>query len=164
MITKHLSGHMYHRSPYESDDDCGTCDGAKCEHCRPYWEVAGERYYKEEEAIKAEETLTENIANLVPMKLDDWRQPDEGDFYLKDDELWVQVYDNGYHDVKCNPDSPAYLEYWERAVERKHRYEICTCVDKDEEIEGDCSKFGCTDGSCYREMFAGKRKNKKWYM
>lgn len=31
---KHYTGHIYYRSPYECDDNCGTCDGAKCEYCR----------------------------------------------------------------------------------------------------------------------------------
>jgi len=35
---KHLSGHMHHRSPYECDDNCGTCDGARCEYCHEYKE------------------------------------------------------------------------------------------------------------------------------
>jgi len=30
----HLTGHTHYRSPYESDDNCGTCDGAKCDTCR----------------------------------------------------------------------------------------------------------------------------------
>lgn len=29
----HKTGHMYYRSPIESDDRCGNCDGAKCEFC-----------------------------------------------------------------------------------------------------------------------------------
>jgi hypothetical protein len=32
--TSHLTGHMYYMSPYETDDACGNCDGAKCDHCR----------------------------------------------------------------------------------------------------------------------------------
>lgn len=31
---KHYSGHLHYRSPYECDDTCATCDGAKCEYCR----------------------------------------------------------------------------------------------------------------------------------
>lgn len=30
----HYSGHRYFRSPFESDDNCGTCDGARCDYCR----------------------------------------------------------------------------------------------------------------------------------
>lgn len=31
---KHLSGHCYYRSPYETDDSCGNCNGARCDYCR----------------------------------------------------------------------------------------------------------------------------------
>lgn len=27
------SGHVHYGSPFESDNDCGTCDGAKCDCC-----------------------------------------------------------------------------------------------------------------------------------
>lgn len=30
---KYLSGHMYRNSPYETDDSCGNCDGARCDFC-----------------------------------------------------------------------------------------------------------------------------------
>lgn len=30
----YYTGHMYHGSPFESDDNCGTCDGARCETCK----------------------------------------------------------------------------------------------------------------------------------
>ena len=33
-MDKELTGHMYYRSPYESCDDCGTCDGARCDYCK----------------------------------------------------------------------------------------------------------------------------------
>ena len=33
-IYEELTGHMYYRSPYESCDDCGNCDGARCEYCK----------------------------------------------------------------------------------------------------------------------------------
>ena len=39
----HLTGHMHYRSPYEMDDSCGTCDGAKCDYCH---KVVDEYHYK----------------------------------------------------------------------------------------------------------------------
>jgi hypothetical protein len=30
----HMSGHLYRNSPFESDDGCGNCNGAKCDYCR----------------------------------------------------------------------------------------------------------------------------------
>lgn len=31
--SKHLSGHCHRNSPFETDDSCGNCDGARCETC-----------------------------------------------------------------------------------------------------------------------------------
>lgn len=28
------TGHLYRNSPYESDDSCGNCDGARCDTCQ----------------------------------------------------------------------------------------------------------------------------------
>lgn len=39
MEEEHLTGHMYYHSPYETDDDCGNCDGAHCEYCRCFKEI-----------------------------------------------------------------------------------------------------------------------------
>lgn len=30
----HYTGHTHYNSPFESDDSCGTCDGAKCDICK----------------------------------------------------------------------------------------------------------------------------------
>lgn len=38
-LSKCYSGHMYFNSPYETDDSCGNCDGAKCEYCKTRWRV-----------------------------------------------------------------------------------------------------------------------------
>ena len=34
LARKHYTGHTWYNSPYESDDNCGTCDGARCGTCR----------------------------------------------------------------------------------------------------------------------------------
>lgn len=39
MINRALSGHIYYRSPYEGYDDCGTCDGGRCDSCYEMFEV-----------------------------------------------------------------------------------------------------------------------------
>jgi len=31
---KSFTGHLYRNSMYESDDNCGTCDGARCDTCK----------------------------------------------------------------------------------------------------------------------------------
>ena len=48
------SGHRNFGSPFECDDDCGTCDGARCDYCRKiYHEPSfGISYDWLEEAIK----------------------------------------------------------------------------------------------------------------
>lgn len=38
-IHRLLTGHIYFRSPYESCDSCGTCDGGRCDSCHEIWEV-----------------------------------------------------------------------------------------------------------------------------
>ncbi len=32
-LEQYLSGHLYRRSEYESDNSCGNCDGARCDSC-----------------------------------------------------------------------------------------------------------------------------------
>lgn len=34
LLYSELSGHLYKNSPYESCDDCGNCDGGRCEFCK----------------------------------------------------------------------------------------------------------------------------------
>ena len=41
MVTRYYSAHIYRNSPYESDDNCGTCDGASCDVCCEMWRVEG---------------------------------------------------------------------------------------------------------------------------
>lgn len=41
IVSRYYSGHIYRNSPYESDDNCGTCDGARCDTCRERWRVEG---------------------------------------------------------------------------------------------------------------------------
>jgi hypothetical protein len=44
--SKHLTGHCHYMSPYEQDDICGNCDGAKCDYCREFTEVKAYIPYK----------------------------------------------------------------------------------------------------------------------
>ncbi len=49
IITPALTGHTHYRSPYECYDNCGTCDGARCDSCRTMYEVtdfASDNRYK----------------------------------------------------------------------------------------------------------------------
>lgn len=38
-VSKELTGHMYYRSPYESSDGCGNCNGARCDICHTKYTV-----------------------------------------------------------------------------------------------------------------------------
>ncbi len=69
--TKSFTGHLHRNSIYESDDNCGTCDGARCDTCKTriivdafVYELEGKRRHIEkniytgfsrEEADKAKE-------------------------------------------------------------------------------------------------------------
>ena len=60
-LTTELTGHTYYRSPYESCDSCGTCDGARCDTCREKYTVTNfasdEVYYSGYNRAEAEEEL-----------------------------------------------------------------------------------------------------------
>lgn len=57
--TIHYSGHMHSGSPYETDDSCGNCDGARCETCRKVYQIedfdTGELIYIGRDKKRAEE-------------------------------------------------------------------------------------------------------------
>ena len=38
-VRTELTGHMYYGSPYETCDDCGNCNGARCDYCDIVWIV-----------------------------------------------------------------------------------------------------------------------------
>lgn len=38
-ISESYTGHLHYLSPYESDGNCGTCDGAKCDICQKRYKV-----------------------------------------------------------------------------------------------------------------------------
>jgi len=38
-LESHLSGHLHRGSAMEIDNDCGNCDGGRCESCREMFEV-----------------------------------------------------------------------------------------------------------------------------
>ena len=63
-VTEVFTGHMHYGSPYESYDNCGTCDGANCNSCRTLYEVQGldqndekvylfKRFSNKDEAVSA---------------------------------------------------------------------------------------------------------------
>ena len=44
-IPFHYTGHTHYRSPYECDDNCGTCDGARCDSCHKVYDDRFELSY-----------------------------------------------------------------------------------------------------------------------
>ena len=60
-LTTELTGHTYYRSPYESCDSCGTCDGTRCDTCREKYTVTNftsdEVYYSGYNRAEAEDEL-----------------------------------------------------------------------------------------------------------
>lgn len=63
-IDKELTGHMYYGSPYESCDECGNCNGAKCDFCHEKFTVidlyTDHIYYIGFDKDKAERIFNEN--------------------------------------------------------------------------------------------------------
>ena len=64
--TFHYSHHLHRRSPFETDDSCGNCDGAGCNFCRKVYDdevvSSGIEVDKLEEICK-QEGVPEDIAH-----------------------------------------------------------------------------------------------------
>ena len=172
MIVKIKTGHMYRNSAHETADSCGNCDGARCHNCVDIFEFNGERYDTYEEAKKVED-VTEGLLKVLLPELSsaDYEIsdiPEDYEYHIIDGKLCIRVWkrssfigdtDWGLRSIPCNEESPMYAQKLEGAIERLNQYNECTCTDK----EYECS-LGCPDKTCYREMKAGKRTEKKWYM
>lgn len=71
-LSEELTGHMYYRSPFESCDSCGTCDGARCQICRRKYIVRSSKSdtvfyegYNESEAKEELESLRNNYSDAI---------------------------------------------------------------------------------------------------
>jgi hypothetical protein len=157
---------MHHQSPYESDDNCGTCDGANCNTCREYYKVDGLDdmvFWTEKDALAGEK----QIEKLIPLNKKLYMGPPK--FFIKDDVLNATIFlntenikDCKYIDVLCNNESILYLSKF-REIETQHlKYAQCRCIDK-ADPNNECSKYGCTDKTCYREMMSRNRRMRKVY-
>jgi hypothetical protein len=66
-LSTSLTGHTHYKSPYESDDNCETCDGARCEACKKKYTVkdliSDEYYYDGYDKEEAERILKLNKKN-----------------------------------------------------------------------------------------------------
>lgn len=66
------TGHQYYRSPYESCDSCGTCDGARCDVCRTRYIVSDlyldKEYYNgfdKEEAERIRDEMKKDYSDII---------------------------------------------------------------------------------------------------
>ena len=71
-MRREFTGHTYYKSPYESCDICGTCDGAKCSMCKTIYTVVNlsteEIFYEgfdEKEAKRVEKELKIDYSNII---------------------------------------------------------------------------------------------------
>lgn len=78
-ITTEYTGHQYYRSPYESCDNCGTCDGARCDYCRKKYIVKDLRtdteYYNgtdEEKANLVYKEHQKDYSEIINQILEDY--------------------------------------------------------------------------------------------
>ena len=97
-----LTGHIYYRSPIESCDSCGTCNGACCGSCRKVYVVEDfgndkiiYRGKDEEEAKKVFNDNSYDYSDIISSILK----------YYNLDNDWFDVYvkKNAKHDTKYEP-------------------------------------------------------------
>jgi len=125
---------MYRGSAYESDSDCGNCDGARCEYCVERFAFYGydDRWFDSaEEAQEYGERKERERADLVPgVKV---KNLTNVMWVFVGDELHCHYYDHdyeGYKTAKCNTESPLYYDLWSAAVNRAYEYDKCPIPDK----------------------------------
>lgn len=118
MERKSYSAHMYRNSPYESDDSCGNCDGARCDSCK-------------EIIIPADIECSIYSDKLEQMLLDKGVPKDVAEFFAYDDSC--KIYYKGYHFIfpSANMLKSKYPEKYEEIK--------AACIERDikerEEIE-----------------------------
>ena len=57
----HYTGHSHFNSPFETDDSCGNCDGAKCHICKKITEDENEQISIEDDIAETEESQDTEI-------------------------------------------------------------------------------------------------------
>ena len=97
-IYKELSGHMYYGSIHESCDDCGTCNGARCDSCVTRYIVedliTNKLYYRgsnKEEAERIRDEHKKDYSNIIDDILDNYDI----------DMEWFEKEINGASDIKA---------------------------------------------------------------
>lgn len=180
MISKMKTGHTYYNSAFETSDTCATCNGARCDSCKDVWELTTvldtKIFYSFEEAKAVEDkTLAlvtyygHPVHDVTAYTITDGVLMAKVYIYKTDDRSYNRLPDDaatGYMWLPCNKDAETYNSVFSSVSARMNDWTSCTCTDKACAYNGnscDVSKT-CTDSSCYREMKAGTRKERKWYM
>ena len=169
-IQKHMTGHLYYKSAYETDDDCGNCNGGKCDYCHDNWTVGQKQFTNHEDAKNYADEYAIEVTELV-----DHEDADENtEFFLNKDgvlvcELWDRdsktTFVGGYKIFTCNKKADSYKKKYDEASLARDNWNNCPCTDKDDDgTQNPCSKIGCNDSQCHYEVQNKGRVERKWYM
>lgn len=93
MERKHYTGHLYRNSPYETDDSCGNCDGARCDYCKLVTEPA---HYE----CSVPVNILEDILNKHFDITDDCRSElvyGDRNSYIKDGVKYILIIPSEFH-------------------------------------------------------------------
>lgn len=167
-INMSFSRHLGNRYPNEQimTDNCGSCDGAFCDHCVKVFTVLGKNFYDEESAKKFAESVGADLLELTG-SVEIVEHYGDLEFFLNSENVlcvlcWWKDADQG---VPCNTASRLYPEKLAVAVKNKANWEKCTCIDKGEhDYANSCCIVGCNDPVCLHEVLHKGRTEKKWYM
>lgn len=146
MIISAFTGHMYRNSPYESDSDCGNCNGARCDTCTERFrstKIDGEIFRNKQEAEDAEKEYENLIFCNDSLTLT---------FFIRDNKLYCTIYNDGHIDIECNRESSIYEKVFNGLQRQYERYNEIKCESES------CIKYGCLDLSCYRDIKNNKSK------
>ena len=112
-VVRRLTGHMHSGSAYETDSDCGNCDGARCDGCRSLYHAYG---WSEEFAAAADAQAhgAEQFRRQAGL-FEGGATCTYPVYVVKDGKLFAEFYEDGKDgalggDVvrECNPESLAY--------------------------------------------------------
>lgn len=133
MQDKHMSGHLYRNSPFETDNSCGNCNGARCETCiaipdPPHWEASlySNIYYNallkaglpEDEAsgIVYDDFYRSKVYRIIFPQIDDLKTVNLERYFRMTvlDYYLVQEWEAEKHEYECFHDL-------EQAAKEKHK-------------------------------------------
>lgn len=154
-MEKLFTQHINFNNPCESCDSCSTCDGGRCESCKPIYKVNGKTFLNIEEAKEHEEKCTKAYFY-------------EGKWYefeglhgltIVDDKLMGQVWITGKGNVlvELNPSFEDYDELYKKVKKNCDRWNECKCTDKNVVAYANCcgALKRCNNCECYKNMKNG---------